>query len=165
MFGEDTLTSSWSPIGKRRSIFFDSCNWGSWEEKKKSSSTRGVRSTSAATRTNSRTVAPRVHQTARGCALVRPARREGHVFFIGSGRPRSACHSWAAADWFSRRSDGACPIEISYMGRIAIECDLRIVPYGFGRPQRRNELLAGENPAEGFHLSEPGEHPVRPVTP
>src|SRR5207253_2197361 len=50
--------------GKRCSIFLDCWNCGSLVEKKKFSSTTGLRSTNTATRTNNATVIPSIHQCA-----------------------------------------------------------------------------------------------------
>src|SRR5213080_178685 len=59
---DDTVRISSGRDGKRCSIFLDWRNWGSLVEKKKFSSTTGLRSTRAATSTNKATVSASIHQ-------------------------------------------------------------------------------------------------------
>src|SRR6266581_4361348 len=61
---EDTARMSCGCDGKRCSIFLDCPNPGSLVEKKKFSSTTGLRSTNTATRTNKTAVTASIHQCA-----------------------------------------------------------------------------------------------------
>src|SRR5260370_37953195 len=63
---EDTATTSCGCDGKRCSIFLDCPNPGSLVEKKKFSSTTGLRSTNTATSTNKTTVKASISQCAPG---------------------------------------------------------------------------------------------------
>src|SRR5947199_10632056 len=76
---EDTATTSCGCDGKRCSIFLDCPNPGSLVEKKKFSSTTGLRSTNTATSTNNTAVIASISQ----CALNRVSSL-GRVSFITS---------------------------------------------------------------------------------
>src|SRR5437016_13265167 len=67
MSRDDTARITSGCDGKRCSIFLDCWNCGSLVEKKKFSSTTGLRSTNTATRTNNATVIPSIHQCAPNC--------------------------------------------------------------------------------------------------
>src|SRR5947209_16394130 len=87
MSAEETLRMSWLPAGKRWLILFDSSSCGSSDEKKKCSSTRGVKSTNADTRPTRMTVVAIANQSAH----VRPALVE-LAFTAQSGCIRHAMH-------------------------------------------------------------------------
>src|SRR5438874_8583297 len=82
---EDTARMSCGCDGKRCSIFLDCPNPGSLVEKKKFSSTTGLRSTRAATSPNKTTVTASIHQ----CAPERSGIFETNVLSFIAGRSQN----------------------------------------------------------------------------